>query len=377
MLNFKKISIVLLITLFCFPAFAQKQTSQILSIKAEEKNLIIEVAKAYPQVKFSIYKEEGRILIDLLDTKYHESFKYDIPTKLAILTGLEFVDEVSVGEAKSTDETYKVGIWLTLKEGVDVLPHVLTKQNNSVTISFPERIKEEPVKEFDESNEEPEESETIDVEEEQREEVAKSEFVSMSVIDLYNQATDEYSKGNHQKAEELYKQVLLRDKNFFLAKFNLANIYLDQDRFAESEGLLSQLSEKFEYFIKADQKNLLIVKNTLGILYYSNGELEKALDEFNAIVAINPEVHEPYYNIGLIYEKMEKVKEAKASFEKAINYKEDFTDAYYHLGVLNSLTKDKKDAIKNFEKVIELDPYGKLGKLSKEELKKISKKHKK
>lgn len=377
------------------------QTTTLLGIEVKEGNLLIGISKNYPQVKYTFSRSEKKVLIELLDTKYHEAFVFDVPVKKNILDGLAFLEDVSIGEAKYGNDNYKIGIWLKYKEDIRDIPKVISKEASIVKIGFQEdkeiALPAPNKPQIDTSKSDVinkllgEDFESIkkDIEVKAAGEPStstmldnnivvddsKDKYVAMSVIELYNVATDEYSKGNLEKAEKLYLEVLEQDKNFFLAKFNLANIYLDQEKYEESAKLLKELSEKFDFFLKADQKNLLIVRNTLGIVYYSKGELEQALHQFQSIVKINPDVYEPYYNIGLIYEKLENVKEAKASFQKAIEMKPSFADAHYHLGILNLITKDKKQAAENFKKAIEIDPNGKIGKLSQGELEKIDKKN--
>lgn len=371
-----RIILILLLFLIAIPAIAEPPAlpfTEIVSVDSQNDGLDINVSNSYPEVTFDFNRLEKKIIIELQNSIYGSDFKFDIPTKKNILDGLPFVLDVSIGEAKYGEKS-KVGIQLFLKEeSKDLIPQVIAKSNNSIRIVFSKKIPDiviEPKEQKKEKQKEPEEEKPV------IEEVKKEKFVPKSVIDIYNAATDAYSSGELNKAESLYKEVLEKDPNFFLAKFNLSNIFLEREEFEKAVSLLSELDDKFSYFFNADKKNLLIVKNTLGIVYYSNGEYEKGLQQFNEIIEVDPNVHEPYYNLGLIYEKMDDLEKAKANFDKAISLKPDFADAYYHLGILNKLTKKKKQAIYSFEKALQISPESKVGVLSLKELKKLDKKYK-
>lgn len=338
--------------------------SEVKSVYSLNNILNIEVDKNYPQVKFTINKPEQKIIIDLLNTKYSETFKFDLKTKERIINGLTFIQDVSIGQSPETSDQ-KVVIVLNLKSLTSESPKVISMKNKMVSVSFyNEDLPPSPKKE--EISDEPSKPPV----EEKKE---------IPAVDIYNLAVDEYSKGNIDAAEKLYKEVIDKDPDFFLAKYNLANLYLEKKDYDSSAKILTELRDKFEYFLEADKKNLLIVKNSLGITYYSNEKYDEALEEFKKIVEINPVQHEPYFNLGLIYEKKENYKQARYYFLKAVEYKADFQEAYYHLAALSLLEDDKKEAEKFFRKVIEIDPSTKQARLSQEELDKIgsSKKSKK
>jgi tetratricopeptide (TPR) repeat protein len=65
---------------------------------------------------------------------------------------------------------------------------------------------------------------------------------------------------------------------------------------------------------KVDADTLINV----GIKYYNQKQLDKALEQFNRVVAENPEMAEAYYYRGLVYLNKNKVPEAKADFKKLL-----------------------------------------------------------
>ena len=154
-------------------------------------------------------------------------------------------------------------------------------------------------------------------------------------VTLYNQAVEEHTKGNLDKAEELYNEVISEDDNFFLAKYNLAKIYTDKKKYDNAITLLNSIPED-------EKQNIFLVKKTIGTIYYIRGDLKKAKKIFEDLNKTNPELYEPYFHLGLIYEKKKSFKRAKENFKKAVELKPDLAEAHHHLDILN-LVLNKKD----------------------------------
>lgn len=343
------------------PAYTQIITSEILNIASKEDNLLIGVAKKYPQIKLSQFKNPDKILIELLDANYHKAFFFDEQTKNSIITNLNFLSNISVGVTKYDDEKNKVGIILTLKPDKELIPKIVSTRDNIIKISF--------LPKEDHQNAKGNLISTI------KDSTSSNDNEKIKIIELYNDAVEEHTKGNLDQAETFYKEVLSKDNDFYLARFNLAKIYIDKQMYDESITMLLDLVRKLSK-IPGDEKILNLVSNTLGVVYYLRGSYDEALEEFQEIVKREPKFYQGYYNLGLIYEKRKDLKEAKLNFEKAIkltNSEADLANIYYHLSILNLITKNKKEAISGFKKVVELLPDSKIAKLSENELAKLEK----
>ena len=170
-----------------------------------------------------------------------------------------------------------------------------------------------------------------------------------------------------------YQEVIKLKGDFTPAKFNLAKLYIDTKEYDKSLGLLRELADNYSIPNENNEKNFLLVSNTIGVIYLLQEDLKKALEIFNQIIEVNPAYYETYYNLGLLYEKENDLVDAKNWFKKSIELKHDFVPAHYHLGVLNLITKDKKEAITNFRKVLEFDSESSIAELSREELDKLEK----
>lgn len=341
----------------------QTITTELLNLKSENNLLLVEVAKRYPEVRFSKFEKPNKVLIELLDSKYHNQFKFDDLLKSSVLEGLDFVTDFTVGAARYEDNKTKISIILTLKEGYRPFPKVASTKGNIISISFNESIKQIP---------ETEKSQTQEVQQESPPQGESTDPELESLKELYNSAVEKNIDGNIQQAEELYKELISKNNNFYPARYNLAKLYFDKADYEQSQNLLISLIA--DITINNQENNLLLISsNLLGRIYTSSNKSNEAIEQFNNIIKTNPSNYEAHYNLGITYEKDNDIEQALASFNKAIELKDDYIEAYYHSGILNLLLSNKKEAIYNLEKVFSLSPDSNLGKLSEKELQKLEK----
>ena len=91
-----------------------------------------------------------------------------------------------------------------------------------------------------------------------------------------------------------------------------------------------------------------------------------AINLYNQLIEVNPNIPLIYYNLGLIYERQQKKQLAKKNYKKSIEIDALFFYSYNNLGIIYHQEGDKQNAIKYFEKVIEINPkypnvYNNLG----------------
>ena len=71
-----------------------------------------------------------------------------------------------------------------------------------------------------------------------------------------------------------------------------------------------------------------------GKFYFVNGKFDKAIEEFNKALKLNPNDPEIYYNLGLAYESKSKLDEARKMYEKAVEINPNYSLAKQHLSKL-------------------------------------------
>ena len=108
----------------------------------------------------------------------------------------------------------------------------------------------------------------------------------------------------------------------------LVNVLVDAGHETEAQTYLAKLPQG----AKLDPERLINV----GIKYYNTKQIDKALEEFNRVIADNPDLAEAYYYRGLVYLNKGKVPEAKADFQKLLT-----------LDPKNKFAKEAQDYLKN------------------------------
>ena len=94
----------------------------------------------------------------------------------------------------------------------------------------------------------------------------------------------------------------------------------------------------------------------MGMEYYEQGELEKAIAEFEIAIELDPEDAEAHRNLGTAYGEQNKWEEATVAYEKAIELAPDFGEAYGDLAAAYFNLGKPAEAVTAGEKGIELNP---------------------
>ena len=343
----------ILICLFAFKALffvlpdagfcADETFSEILEVDSENDSLLIKVAKKYPIILFRKNSTLDEALIEFPNAKFHQDYKTDEFSRLALLQGVAFAKDISITNSKLDGPGIVISI--KLKDEKKLIPKLESTRDNVVKIVFVE-------------------------------EIDKEALLSKSVIELFNKAVNEQQKGNPGEAEKIYKEILLKKANFYPAKYNLIQIYA-ADGFYE-KALESNIDLINEYAKENEisdlDKNLFLYKSSLALLCLLNKNYTKSKKYFTELIDVSPTYFDGYFYLGLIDEKGKNIEDAIDNFNKAIALKEDFYEAIYHKSVLLLLVKNKKEAIDGFVRVLEIAPDTKYGKLATNELEKLDKK---
>jgi len=93
-----------------------------------------------------------------------------------------------------------------------------------------------------------------------------------------------------------------------------------------------------------------------GFLYYNQGNIRQALNDFNKALALSPNYADAYNNRGNAYLKEGDLTKAMSDYNKTIQLNPDYALAYYNRGVVYYNQNNDTDALIDFNKSIELDP---------------------
>jgi tetratricopeptide (TPR) repeat protein len=160
-------------------------------------------------------------------------------------------------------------------------------------------------------------------------------------------------EGNHQKALESFKMVLIYDKDSAVVYLRIATEYV-------KIGLISQALENAETAVEKDPK-FTEAKMFLGHLYSTIKAPEKALEQYQQVLKINPDhVEAPLY-IGAVLAEEKKYDKAVKYFESLLQNEDYQTPylVYYYIGRVRTEQggpQFKKAAENAFKKALELKP---------------------
>jgi len=96
--------------------------------------------------------------------------------------------------------------------------------------------------------------------------------------------------------------------------------------------------------------------NSLGTAYWQAGRLQEARDQFEGLIAIQPDYVEAHYNLANTFRSLQEYDLAIVNYCKTIDLDPGFTDAYNDLGLIWHGRQQFDLAVEQFELAIEVDP---------------------
>lgn len=96
--------------------------------------------------------------------------------------------------------------------------------------------------------------------------------------------------------------------------------------------------------------------NNLGVARKTKGEFEEAAVLYKRAIALKPDYAQAYNNLGNIYQNNGKPEEAMALYKKALAFKPDYVEALNNLGVAYKNLSMPQEAIKLYGKAVAINP---------------------
>lgn len=104
--------------------------------------------------------------------------------------------------------------------------------------------------------------------------------------------------------------------------------------------------------------------NNLGIVLFSQGKLDQAMEHYREAVRIAPGYADSYSNMGVALAASDKLDEAVKYLDEAVRIKPDYASAHYNLGRILSVQGKLDEAIPHYREAVRFDPTAKhLGSL--------------
>lgn len=143
--------------------------------------------------------------------------------------------------------------------------------------------------------------------------------------------------------EDTKKEVL--DAEAYYEKGNYYYEQGDYDRAIENYNMAIILNPRFLecYFNRA-------------LCYYNKKNYDKAIEDYTKAIEIDPDNPMIYNNRGDAYYRKQDFEKAIADYNKATSLNPEYLKAYYNRGLAYASMQDYESGVENFTKVIELDP---------------------
>jgi tetratricopeptide (TPR) repeat protein len=142
------------------------------------------------------------------------------------------------------------------------------------------------------------------------------------------------------EAIKTFRRVLELDSRHTLARYNLALVLRRADRLPEA---LDELGRALAIDPRPE------VHYTLGIIYWHQGDLDRAASALRAAVAAEPRYADAHYSLGAVLRAKRDWDGAAAALRRAIALRPDLPAAHYTLAQVLQLRGDDRDARAHFE----------------------------
>ncbi|MDA2913585.1 tetratricopeptide repeat protein, partial [Acidobacteriia bacterium AH_259_A11_L15] len=188
---------------------------------------------------------------------------------------------------------------------------------------------------------------------------AREPPTSATAYDFYLQARGYLRRYDVERnvdiAIELFQKVLSEDPQFALAHAGLGDAYW-QKYVATKERQWVERAITASHAAAQLDDHLAAVHVTLGTIYQGTGEYEKAAQEFERALALDPASDDAYRGLGTAYNALGKLAEAEQTYRRAIEIRRDYWAGYSWLGAFYVAQARYKGAAEQFEQAIALTP---------------------
>ena len=134
-----------------------------------------------------------------------------------------------------------------------------------------------------------------------------------------------------------------------------ANSYYEKGNFYYEQGDYDRAIENYNMAIILNPKFLECYFNR-ALCYYNKKNYDKAIEDYTKAIEIDPDNPLIYNNRGDAFYRKQDFERAIADYNKAISINPQYLKAYYNRGLAYASMQDYESAVENFTKVIEIDP---------------------
>lgn len=131
--------------------------------------------------------------------------------------------------------------------------------------------------------------------------------------------------------------------------------FLNMATYYYSEGNIEKAIEQFRIVLKINP-NDVFAHFVLGYIYDQQGETELAIREFSETLRLDPRYISAYNDLGTVYNRIGKYGKALEQFQKAIDLNPGYVEAVENMGVVYFGMKEYDQAMHYFQKALAMNP---------------------
>ncbi len=172
---------------------------------------------------------------------------------------------------------------------------------------------------------------------------------------LYNLGLAFVGKKRPDLAEAKFLKAIELKPAFSAARNDLGVAYLSLKRW---DGAIQQFKIVKDDLFYDNNEDASI---NLGLAYLGKGDYPKALEELQAVAALNPRRLESRLSLGRVWFAMDKSEQAIIEYNKALETYRDYGAAHYYLGQAQLKLNRPVAARASFKEAVRLIPESELG----------------
>lgn len=175
---------------------------------------------------------------------------------------------------------------------------------------------------------------------------------------IFNLALVFRKTGESDKAMEGFKEVLRQDPHYVYAMVNLAELYAEKKDAEKASEYYHQAIARYEEMLQSSTTvdAIVSIHDTMSGVYFSEGKLDEAQREIEALVKLQPGRPDAHYNLAQIYEKRGDAQKAEEEYRNEIRYNPSNVKAYNDLAVLLWESKQYDRAVPALQELLKLQP---------------------
>jgi tetratricopeptide (TPR) repeat protein len=106
----------------------------------------------------------------------------------------------------------------------------------------------------------------------------------------------------------------------------------------------------------ARNPNSFLAHNNLGNVFFRQGRMDEAMEQYEKALAIHPQYDLAHNNLGLVFFRQGRVDEAMEHYQKALAISPDYADAHDNLGRALAQKGRVTEALEQYQKAVEIQP---------------------